>query len=208
MRNRNRNRNRSPKFQEPMEPKAAIAFLAENTGRLTSGDYLALDGIRIAYFLATNADPDDMELLISDAARKHNEAFYWRLNNTYNQCGRELPKQITAAAGILPIWEVMVTLIADMLETICPKELRDAIRQDEVSLNFSEKESPDPVQPAPEDTAIRRLMSEVPGFDKSPFNPREAGYDCRGCEFYLPKECRCRCTECQIRKRQRNRQSQ
>ncbi len=202
---KNRYRKRNPGFHEPMEPVAAAGFLARNTGRITQGDYLALDGIRTAYFLATHADPDDIEMLLSDAEKKHYEAFYWRLNNAYNRCGRELPKQITAAAGIPEIWEVMVTLITDMLETICPKELRDVIRQDESWLLYAEEDDLDPVQ---EKAGIGSLMSEIPGFDKSCFDPKEAGYDCRGCEFYLPEERRCRHSECQIRKRQKKKQAQ
>ena len=99
----------------------------------------------------------------------------------------------------------MVTLITDMLETICPKELRDMIRQDESWLLYEEEDDPDPVQ---EKAEISSLMGEIPGFDKSCFDPKEAGYDCRGCEFYLSEERRCRHSECQIRKRQRKKQAQ
>lgn len=187
--------------QEPMEFTEAVRFLAESNGRLTRGDYLVIDGIRIAYFLATHAHPWEMELILSDAEEKWEYEFYMDLKDIYARCGRGLPKEISAAAGLPKIWENMMRMIAEMLDTICPKELRETIRRNEGRPD-EPGEEPDPDE---EEDRIRRLMTEIPGFDRSRFNPEEEGYDCRGCAYYLPEDRRCRFTECMIEKKKRER---
>ena len=47
---------------------------------------------------------------------------------------------------------------------------------------------------------IDRLMREVLNFDKTRLNPREYGWDCTGCRYYLGELHRCRFSECRVRK--------
>ena len=51
-----------------------------------------------------------------------------------------------------------------------------------------------------EDEMIDRLMREVLNFDKTRLNPREYGWDCTGCRYYLGELHRCRFSECRVRK--------